>query len=105
MHICKMEIQNYRSLRAFTIELKPTTLIIGENNIGKTNLLNAISLILNNEIISYQKRGLSISDFNYDTVQSFKKSVADLTVISSDIDFPTITIEATFTDFNNDERL
>lgn len=104
MHICKMEIQNYRSLRAFTIELKPTTLIIGENNIGKTNLLNAISLILNNEIISYQKRGLSISDFNYDTVQSFKKSVADLTVISSDIDFPTITIEATFTDFNNDDE-
>jgi predicted ATP-dependent endonuclease of OLD family len=99
-----MEIQNYRSLRAFTIELKPTTLIIGENNIGKTNLLNAISLILNNEIISYQKRGLSISDFNYDTVQSFKKSVADLTVISSDIDFPTITIEATFTDFNNDDE-
>jgi predicted ATP-dependent endonuclease of OLD family len=99
-----MEIQNYRSLRAFTIELKPTTLIIGENNIGKTNLLNAISLILNNEIISYQKRGLSISDFNYDTVQSFKKSVADLTVISSDINFPTITIEATFTDFNNDDE-
>ncbi len=104
MHICKMEIQNYRSLQAFTIELKPTTLIIGENNIGKTNLLNAISLILNNEIISYQKRGLSISDFNYDTVQSFKKSVADLTVISSDINFPTITIEATFTDFNNDDE-
>jgi predicted ATP-dependent endonuclease of OLD family len=99
-----MEIQNYRSLQAFTIELKPTTLIIGENNIGKTNLLNAISLILNNEIISYQKRGLSISDFNYDTVQSFKKSVADLTVISSDINFPTITIEATFTDFNNDDE-
>jgi len=99
-----MEVQNYRSLRAFTIELKPTTLIIGENNIGKTNLLNAISLILNNEIVSYQKRGLSISDFNYDTVQSFKKSVADLTVISSDIDFPTITIEATFTDFNNDDE-
>lgn len=99
-----MEIQNYRSLRAFTIELKPTTLIIGENNIGKTNLLNAISLILNNEIISYQKRGLSISDFNYDTVQSFKKSVADLTVISSGIDFPTIIIEATFTDFNNDDE-
>lgn len=104
MHICKMEVQNYRSLRAFTIELKPTTLIIGENNIGKTNLLNAISLILNNEIISYQKRGLSISDFNYDTVQNFKKSVADLTIISSDIDFPTIVIEATFTDFNNDDE-
>jgi len=99
-----MEVQNYRSLRAFTIELKPTTLIIGENNIGKTNLLNAISLILNNEIISYQKRGLSLSDFNYDTVQDFKKSVADLTVTSSEIDFPIITIEATFTDFNNDDE-
>lgn len=99
-----MEVQNYRSLRSFTIDLKPTTLIIGENNIGKTNLLNAISLILNNEIISYQKRGLSISDFNYDTVQDFKKSVADLTIISSDIAFPTIAIEATFTDFNNDDE-
>ena len=104
MHICKMEIKNYRSLRSFTIELKPTTLIIGENNIGKTNLLNAISLILNNEIISYQKRRLSLSDFNYDTVQDFKKSVANLAVNSSDIEFPMITIEATFTDFKNDDE-
>lgn len=104
MYICKVSVKNYKSLRDFDIDLKPTTLIIGENNIGKTNLLSAISLILNNEIISYQKRGLSISDFNYDSLQEFKQSVANPIIQSSDIDFPTIIVEVTFTDFQNDDE-
>jgi putative ATP-dependent endonuclease of OLD family len=45
MIIKNIRILNYRNFRNFEIELKPFTLIIGENNIGKTNLLNAIGLV------------------------------------------------------------
>ena len=104
MYISKLQIKNYRSLKTFNIKLKPTTLIIGENNIGKTNLLNALSLILNNEIISYRKRGLVLSDLNYDALQDFKKMVADVSIKPEDVIFPSIQIQATFTDFKNDDE-
>jgi putative ATP-dependent endonuclease of the OLD family len=57
MYISKLSIQNYRNFgnKAFEIELTPFTLIIGENNIGKTNLLNAIGLILSPDISFFQK--------------------------------------------------
>lgn len=104
VHICKLTVKNYRSLKDFSIKLKPATLIIGENNIGKTNLLSALSLILNNEIVSYKNRGLSLVDFNYDTLQEFKKSVANVAINPEDINFPSIIIESTFTDFQSDDE-
>ena len=42
MIIEKLLIENYRNFRGFGIELKRFNLIIGENNIGKTNLLNEV---------------------------------------------------------------
>ncbi len=46
MYISKIKIKNFRNLKDFEIELKPFTTIIGENNVGKSNLLKAISLVL-----------------------------------------------------------
>lgn len=46
MYISKVEIKNYRNYEDFSIELKPFVTIIGENNIGKSNLLEAIFLVL-----------------------------------------------------------
>lgn len=47
MRIQKIIVQNYRNLDEFEIILDKFNLIIGENNIGKSNLLNAINLVLN----------------------------------------------------------
>ena len=77
MYISKVEIKNYRNYEDFSIELKPFVTIIGENNIGKSNLLEAIFLVLSHDISVYRKRKLEIGDFNYRCIDEFKKSVIE----------------------------
>ena len=76
MYIQKLIIKNYRNfgITPFVIELKPFTLILGENNIGKTNLLNAVALLFSQDIGVFQRRVLELDDFNYSTVAAFKKA-------------------------------
>lgn len=104
LYINKLDVKNFRSLCNFSIRLKPKTLIIGENNVGKTNLLKALSLLLNNEIGGIRSRVLRLEDFNYDAIQIFKRDVANIAVDPKDIIFPKIEISATFTDFKDEEE-
>jgi putative ATP-dependent endonuclease of OLD family len=47
MRISKIEITNYRNFKHLTIDELPTTaVIVGENNVGKSNLLDALRLVL-----------------------------------------------------------
>lgn len=104
MYISKLRIQNYRNFQFTEIELKPFTLIIGENNVGKTNLLNAIGLIFSQEITIFKKRFLEIDDFNYDVIKLFKEKVADKTILNlNEIEFPIVKIEAFLKDFTDDQ--
>ena len=59
------------------MDLKPFTLILGENNIGKTNLLNALRLIFGQEIWSVRRRLLEQDDIHYATIQAFKNQVSN----------------------------
>lgn len=58
MYISKVVIKNYRNYEEFSIELKPFVTVIGENNIGKSNLLEAISLVLSHDFSVYKKENL-----------------------------------------------
>jgi AAA15 family ATPase/GTPase len=63
MIIETLAIENYRNFHGrFEIKLKPFNLIIGENNIGKTNLLNALALIFSPDITFFQRRSLEVDD-------------------------------------------
>lgn len=96
------------------MNLKQFTLIIGENNIGKTNLLNALGLIFGQEISIHRKRVLTNEDFNYEMLVKFKGEVNQLLkdTKGKDIDFektkfpevPEIKIEVILTDFNEDQE-
>jgi putative ATP-dependent endonuclease of OLD family len=47
MHISKIEITNYRNFKHLVVEdLPATVVIVGENNVGKSNLLDALRLVL-----------------------------------------------------------
>jgi putative ATP-dependent endonuclease of OLD family len=47
MHLATINVKNFRNLRDFTLHLRPgLNVILGENNIGKTNLLDALRLAL-----------------------------------------------------------
>lgn len=104
MYISKLEINNYKNFTDFEIELKPLTLIIGENNIGKSNLLTCLGLIFSQDISIYKKRNLEISDFNYNCIIKYKKDILDNEKPIKDIEFPTIEISATLVDWDDDQE-
>ena len=105
MIIEKLSIENYRNFNSFEIELKRFNLIIGENNIGKTNLLNALGLIFSPDMTFFQKRSLEIDDINYKAVQEFKEEVISAANFE-DIKgkFPEVKIEVILSGFNHDQE-
>lgn len=104
MYISNLKIKNYRNFLDFEIDLKPFTVIIGENNTGKTNLLNALGLIFSSEIAFFKKRMLEVEDIHYKSIYNFKKTVADLSIPPEKIEFPEVKIEVTMKDFNSDQE-
>jgi putative ATP-dependent endonuclease of OLD family len=63
MYISNINILNYRNLQQFNVSLNEgLSIIIGENNAGKSNFLEAMSLIFNSDY-SIRKRILQQEDF------------------------------------------
>jgi predicted ATP-dependent endonuclease of OLD family len=106
MYIKHVKIQNYRNFGdpPFEIDLKPFTVILGENNVGKTNLLNALGLIFSQEIMIFRKRVLEIDDINYLSVGAFKEKVNDFGIKPEDIEFPKVIVEVTLEDMDDNQE-
>lgn len=104
MYISKLKIQNYRNFADFEIDLRPFTLIIGENNTGKTNLLNALGLIFSQDITFFKKRVLEVDDINFEVVLNFKRSVADLSIPAENVVFPEVRVDVVMEDFTLDQE-
>ena len=105
MHIKRLTIRNFRNFGdpAFVIDLKPFTLILGENNVGKTNLLNAIGLIFCQEVTTLRKRSLDLGDINNETLRRFKRQVHDISVSPEKVVFPEVEVAAVLTDMDADQ--
>lgn len=101
MYIYKVEVENFRNFGdQFILELKPYTLILGENSSGKTNLLCGLALIFSQDIFTVRTRRLEIDDFNYGVIKAYKESIVD----GGDVIFPEIVISAYLTDFNEAQQ-
>jgi len=82
MNIKNVTIKNYRNFSDFSIDFSHGfQTIIGENNIGKSNLYWAIRLVLDKEL-SYNSRKLELKDFH-----GFKKDLTfdDYVLISIEL--------------------
>ncbi|MGG7177193.1 ATP-dependent nuclease [Clostridium paraputrificum] len=62
LYISRVIIKNYRNFRDVDVNLGHKQVIIGENNIGKTNFIRALQLILDPSL-SDEDRNLEESDF------------------------------------------
>ncbi|MHA1293482.1 MAG: ATP-dependent nuclease [Promethearchaeota archaeon] len=62
MRISLIEIKNFRNFEDLKVNLNNFNIIIGSNNIGKTNFLKAIQLILNPDM-SYKRSIIEDDDF------------------------------------------
>ena len=75
MKITKVEIQNYRLLKHFSIDIEDRlSLVIGKNNCGKTSLLSALDKFLNLGVSSF-----SFDDFNLDYKKELKDNIEETT--------------------------
>lgn len=63
LFISRVKIKNYRNFKDIDVRLGHKQIIIGENNVGKTNFLKALQLILD-PTLSDEDRMLEESDFN-----------------------------------------
>lgn len=104
MYISNLKIENYRNFKDFSIKLKPLTLIIGENNIGKSNLLDSIGLIFGQDVSFFRKRVLEIADFNHSCIVSLKRQILNDSIPAEDITYPEIKVTATLIDWNLDQE-
>ena len=63
LYISRVKIKNFRNFKNIDVKLGHKEVIIGENNVGKTNFLRALQLILDPSL-SDEDRMLDESDFN-----------------------------------------
>jgi putative ATP-dependent endonuclease of the OLD family len=62
MHLSKLIIRNFRNFRAIEVPLSRNVVLLGENRVGKSNLLFAIQLLLD-PMLPDSARQLRLSDF------------------------------------------
>ena len=62
MRISRIQIQNFRNFQALDLDLVRNAVIVGENKVGKTNLLHAIRLVLDPSLPD-SARQLKAEDF------------------------------------------
>lgn len=77
MYISNVTIKNYRGFNNLKIKLSKLTVIIGENDTGKTNFLRALSLPLSNNSLDYNQKRLSVPDINSNCIKIFYKSIIE----------------------------
>ena len=63
LYISRVKIKNYRNFKNVDVKLQHKEIIIGENNVGKTNFLRALQLIFD-QSFSDDDRMLDPADFN-----------------------------------------
>ena len=56
MRIKDISVENYRNLNSATITFDEScNFIVGENNLGKSNILNLLNIIFNTSVNFYRK--------------------------------------------------
>lgn len=99
MYINKVKINNYRSFRSFEAQLQKLTIVVGENDKGKTNFFTALSLPLSGNQIDFNQKRLSISDINKDSVIDFFTSIITNEAKENQLQkIPKVSVTIEFTD-------
>ncbi|MBJ2123412.1 ATP-dependent endonuclease [Flavobacterium sp. IB48] len=96
MIINYVKIENFRNFQLLETTLSKLSIIIGENDSGKSNFLNALKLPLCINDLDYRSKRLVSSDFNSDSIKNFYKTLhekpRDSLKISSSIPIIKITL-------------
>lgn len=90
MHISKLFVKNYRSLKEAKVTLEPgKNVIVGKNNSGKSNIVRAIEILIGERFPSYVK----FSDNDYFTYESADEDTGEIIENISENLFMEVTLE------------
>ena len=109
LYISRVVIHNYRNFKHLDVKLQHKSVIVGENNVGKTNFIKALQLILD-PTLSDEDRMLSESDFN-DSLENPMENNQEILIqiyisnYRNNIAVMTMLSDATVLDENGDEVL
>ena len=85
MRLTTVEIRNFRCIRDLTVDLDETTVLIGENNSGKTAFLDAIRICL--ERLRGRGRGpFDEYDYHLPDDESTPTNAAPIEIVLSFVD-------------------
>ena len=62
MKLIRLDIENFRGIKALSVPLDDTTVLIGENNSGKSSILDALRACLSR---SLTRKTSSFSEYDY----------------------------------------
>lgn len=82
MFLSRIEISNFRNFEHLDVKLGRTTVVVGENNVGKSNLLHALRLVLDPKLPD-AARQLREEDF----WDELKQPIKDKTVLEIAVEF------------------
>lgn len=114
MYIEQVEINNFRNLKNLKVNLNQYNILIGENNAGKTNFLEAINLVLNNEGVENRNRRLTLNDINSKALEDFEQILRKCYQVNKDLTpenideirkvIPNVVIRLTFVYSESDDK-
>lgn len=77
MIINYIRIENFRNFQHLETNLSKLSIVIGENDSGKSNFLHALKLPLSINELEYRSKRLVSSDFNSDSIKKFYRTLID----------------------------
>ena len=101
MHLSRIRIEKFRNFKLLDVELAGNLVIVGENRVGKSNLLYALRLIFDSTL-SDSARQLGLADFwdGLDPLEHDDKIIVSVEIQDFDDDPDVLAI---LTDFRLDE--
>ena len=86
MHLARIEIKNFRSLKNLTVSLRPgLNVLVGRNNTGKTNLFNAIRHAVGPSASRGESLWLTRDDFHIDAKTRVPETSLSVTLTFADL--------------------
>ena len=84
-HLSRIRIKNFRNFKSLDLPLAASSVIVGENKVGKTNLIYALRLVLDPSLAE-SARTLRAEDFWDGLKAPFRGSVIEIAIELSGFD-------------------
>ncbi|UTW59532.1 AAA family ATPase [Kordiimonas sp. SCSIO 12603] len=107
MKVAKIEVENFRGIRSATLHLPTHAVLIGDNNTGKTTVLEALDLVLGPDRLNRRPPINEHDFFEGRYIQQAKREEVDGEAVEAEdgeaFEYPEVKIEAVVVDLSSEQ--